>query len=277
MKFIVDSMLGKLARWLRILGYDTAYDAFAEDNDLLRQARAEARILLTRDGPLAERASDGRCILIGHDHLDDQIGQLVRTLGLNLDRDPFTRCLICNEPIIEIPRDSVRDRVPPYVFQTQRHYRECPLCKRIYWRGTHMDRMESRLRRIKTRVREHSEHPVEGEPMVATTARVVFVTAPSEDEAAAIGRTLVEERLVACANILPGIRSIYRWQDAVEDDPEVLMVMKTVEECADAVVARVVELHSYDVPEVIVLPVEHGNGPYLDWVEDSIRGPDSGS
>ena len=266
MKFIVDSMLGKLARWLRVLGYDTAYDPFAED-----------RILLTRDGPLAERASGGRCLLIGHDHLDDQIGQLVRTLGLDLDRDPFTRCLVCNEPIVEISRETVKGRVPPYVYQPQTQFRECPVCKRTYWRGTHMDRMASRLERIKTRVREHPDTPVQGEPMNTTTARVVFVTAASEDKAATIGRTLVEERLVACANILPGIRSIYRWQDAVEDDSEVLMVMKTVEACADAVITRVVELHSYDVPEVIVLPVERGNRPYLDWVQDSTRGPEGKS
>lgn len=151
MTFIADSMLGKLARWLRILGYDTTYDAFAEDDDLLVQAEAEGRILLTRDGPLAERAPAGGCVRIAHDGLDDQIAQLVDEIGLNLDRKPFTRCLICNKPIVEISDEDARERVPPYVFQTQTRFYKCPTCNRIYWQGTHLNRMAERLEQIRSR------------------------------------------------------------------------------------------------------------------------------
>ena len=105
--------------------------------------------------------------------------------------------------------------------------------------------------------------------MNTTTARVVFVTAASEDEAATIGRTLVEERLVACANILPGIRSIYRWQGKIEDEPEVMLIFKTTEARIPALIRRVRELHSYDVPEIIALPILQGHEPYLDWVREN--------
>ena len=96
--------------------------------------------------------------------------------------------------------------------------------------------------------------------------RVVFVTAPDPDTAAVIGRTLVEERLIACANIVPGIRSIYRWEGQVADDPEVLLVLKTRASRCAAVAARVKALHPYALPEVVALPVVDGSEAYLDWV-----------
>ncbi len=154
MKFIADCMLGKLARWLRILGYDTAYQTFAEDDHLLEQARSENRILLTRDGPLFERAPQDCCIHIDHNALEDQMAQLVQTLGLTLDREPFTRCLICNTPLVEITCQEARDQVPPYVFQTHKRFFKCPTDNQIFWRGTHVDRMDERLDRIKARVVE---------------------------------------------------------------------------------------------------------------------------
>ncbi|MDE3260207.1 MAG: divalent-cation tolerance protein CutA [Gemmatimonadota bacterium] len=98
---------------------------------------------------------------------------------------------------------------------------------------------------------------------------VVVVTAPSEAEAARIGRTLVEERLAACANITGQIRSIYRWQDAIEDDAECLMVLKTSQASLDALIDRANELHSYEVPEIIALPIHQGFPPYLDWIAEN--------
>ncbi|MDE3001552.1 MAG: divalent-cation tolerance protein CutA [Gemmatimonadota bacterium] len=98
---------------------------------------------------------------------------------------------------------------------------------------------------------------------------VVFVTAPSEAEAARIGRTLVEERLAACANITGQIRSIYRWQDAIEDEAECLMVLKTSHARLDALIDRASELHSYDVPEIIALPIHKGHPPYLEWIAEN--------
>lgn len=99
-----------------------------------------------------------------------------------------------------------------------------------------------------------------------SSIRVVLVTAPDEDVAAKLGRTLVEERLIACANLIPKIRSIYRWEGAIHDEPEVLLVMKSQAALIDALIARVKALHPYQVPEVLSLPVEQGFGPYLDWV-----------
>ena len=98
---------------------------------------------------------------------------------------------------------------------------------------------------------------------------VVFITAPSEEEAAGIGRVLVEERLAACANITGHIRSIYRWQDAIEDEAECLMILKTSQASLDALIARANELHSYDVPEIIALPILQGYPPYLKWIAEN--------
>jgi periplasmic divalent cation tolerance protein len=107
-------------------------------------------------------------------------------------------------------------------------------------------------------------------------AIVVLVTAPSADDAARIGRTLVEERLAACANVVPAIRSIYRWQGAVADEAEALLVLKTVRERFPAVERRVRELHSYEVPEVIALDVGAGSLPYLEWLARESGEPKKG-
>ncbi|UCE81778.1 MAG: divalent-cation tolerance protein CutA [Deltaproteobacteria bacterium] len=99
---------------------------------------------------------------------------------------------------------------------------------------------------------------------------VIFVTAP-EDEAPELARTLVDERLVACVNIVPGLRSIYWWQGQVEDEPEVLCIMKTRSHLFEALRDRVRELHSYEVEEIIALPMLAGNPPYLDWIKENTQ------
>lgn len=99
---------------------------------------------------------------------------------------------------------------------------------------------------------------------------VVFVTAP-EDEAVDLAKTLVEERLVACVNLVPGLRSIYWWQGKVEDEPEVLCVMKTRSNLFESLRDRVRELHSYEVEEIIALPILAGNLPYLDWIKENTK------
>ncbi|MDP1590564.1 MAG: divalent-cation tolerance protein CutA, partial [Prosthecobacter sp.] len=86
-----------------------------------------------------------------------------------------------------------------------------------------------------------------------------------------IGRTLVTERLVACANVLPGMRSIYRWQGAIEEADETLLVAKTRKDLAETVIARVKALHSYDVPCAVVYDMAGGLPAYLDWIDVSIR------
>jgi periplasmic divalent cation tolerance protein len=100
---------------------------------------------------------------------------------------------------------------------------------------------------------------------------VVYVTAP-QDEAVDLAKTLVEERLVACVNLVPGLRSIYWWRGKVEDEPEVLCIMKTRSNLFESLRDRVRELHSYEVEEIIALPILAGNPPYLDWIRENTQG-----
>jgi periplasmic divalent cation tolerance protein len=99
----------------------------------------------------------------------------------------------------------------------------------------------------------------------------VLVSAPDAETARRIGRTLVEERLAACVNVVPGVSSIYRWRGAVEEASEVLMLVKTRAARADALAARVQALHPYELPEVVVLPVRGGSRAYLQWVAAESR------
>lgn len=101
---------------------------------------------------------------------------------------------------------------------------------------------------------------------------VVLVTAPSEELAAALARTLVDEGLIACANLVPGVRSIYRWKGAIWDEGEVLLVLKAPTAGFESLRARIVELHPYETPEVLRLDVAEGHRPYLDWVLGGARG-----
>lgn len=96
---------------------------------------------------------------------------------------------------------------------------------------------------------------------------VVFSTFPNPEKAAEVARTLVTDGLAACVNLVGPVRSIYRWKGEVQDDTETLAVIKTTRETFDAMKARLVELHPYEVAEVIALPVEAGHALYLDWVE----------
>jgi periplasmic divalent cation tolerance protein len=104
-----------------------------------------------------------------------------------------------------------------------------------------------------------------------TDAVVVLVTTPTPERAAEIARALVSERLAACGNVVPGLRSIYRWEGKVQEDEEALLVLKTTRARFDALRARVLALHPYDVPEVIALPVEAGSAAYLQWIAAETR------
>lgn len=104
-----------------------------------------------------------------------------------------------------------------------------------------------------------------------TGARVVLITAPTGEPSTALARALVESRVAACVNVIPGVRSCYRWEGAVQEDAEDLLVAKTSEERLPDLIARVQALHPYTVPEVLALPVEAGNASYLQWVLDSTR------
>ncbi len=103
-------------------------------------------------------------------------------------------------------------------------------------------------------------------PEITSIARIVLTTAGSMEEAERLGRSLVEERLAACATILPAAQSIYRWQGDLETAPECVLLLKTTVECLAPLEARLHALHSYQTPEFIVIDVERGSQNYLDWL-----------
>jgi hypothetical protein len=148
-RFAVDCMLGTLAKWLKILGYDALYARKIEDAELVEQARAEGRVLLTRDRRMTERRRARPFLLIESERSLDQLREVVEALGLELREDRLlTRCLPCNVATREIDQAEVETRVPSYVFETQSRFRQCPSCSRIYWGATHRSGMLERLREV---------------------------------------------------------------------------------------------------------------------------------
>jgi periplasmic divalent cation tolerance protein len=104
-----------------------------------------------------------------------------------------------------------------------------------------------------------------------STARVVITTVASAEEARRLGHALVEQRLAACATLLPSVHSIYRWNDKIESSDETMLVIKTTLDQLSLLEARLCEMHSYETPEILVLPVETGGRAYLDWLQASVR------
>jgi uncharacterized protein with PIN domain len=150
-RFLADSMLGKLARWLRVLGYDAGYERAMEDGELVERARAEGRILLTRDRRLLERRRLDRGFFVDDEDPMEQVRQVADAFDLSLVPERlFSRCLDCNEPMEEVAPEAVKDQVPPYVFATQKTFARCPACARIYWSATHVEGMRKRLARALT-------------------------------------------------------------------------------------------------------------------------------
>ena len=148
-RFIVDDMLGKLAKWLRIAGFDTLYFRKIENQRLIDLALKENRILLTRDTDIAADKKARSCILIIADNYLEQLRQVFNVLKLSLDREKvFSRCLIGNKKLEATPREYVREKVPEFVFQTRKIFSSCPECKRIYWQATHAAHVEKTLEKL---------------------------------------------------------------------------------------------------------------------------------
>ena len=162
LKFIVDNNVGKLAKWLRIMGYNARFFEGSSDSQMVAIALAENRVILTRDTQIMRRrlvtSGQLKAILIQSDEPERQIRQVIDALKLDCQFQPFSLCLECNQPLAERSRELVKDLVPPYVFQTQNQYMECPACHRIYWRGTHWQAMTKSLKKfIKGAAQENTE------------------------------------------------------------------------------------------------------------------------
>jgi len=152
MEFIVDKNVGKLAKLLRTMGYDTVFFGGSDDSNMVSIALADGRVILTRDTQIMKRrvvtSERLKAILIDSDEPEQQIRQVISTLNLDCQFKPFTICLECNQSLLERSKEQVKDLVPPYVFQTQNQFMECPACHRIYWRGTHWQAMTRRLEKL---------------------------------------------------------------------------------------------------------------------------------
>jgi uncharacterized protein with PIN domain len=142
-RFFADAMLGKLAKWLRILGCDVAFDPAISDKEIADRARREGRVILTRDTLLIRRREvrDNHFFVRG-DSYRDQLRQVVAHFRIDPSEGWFTRCVRCNEPLTEVDKPRVAGKVPPYVYQTQESFGLCACCGRIYWKATHGEEME---------------------------------------------------------------------------------------------------------------------------------------
>ena len=148
MRFAVDKMLGRLARWLRIIGQDVAYGPHLSGTTLLGTARREGRTILTRDTRVLRRRDLPPHLFIVSDRFREQLHQVVTQYGIDVYACLLTRCLECNVALVEVARPRVQGRVPPYVWATQARFHVCPRCDRVFWAATHLERMRAELERL---------------------------------------------------------------------------------------------------------------------------------
>ena len=154
MKFIVDSMLGRLARWMRLLGFDTSYFPHIEDSDLVRIAEEEKRVLITRDTRLVKRRGIGEFLLLHENDTFEQLKKVIEVFNLLPEdrEDPcpicFIRCSLCNDLLEDVRKEDAKPHVPEYVYQTSESFTRCPRCNKYYWKGTHRELLLKKLGEI---------------------------------------------------------------------------------------------------------------------------------
>jgi len=147
-RFFADAMVGRLARWLRVLGMDVEYERDIDDDILIKRAISGDRIILTRDTLIVRRRLlKGRFFFIKNDHIEDQLREVLGRFGFE-EKKFFSRCLLCNLPLDVLAKEAARGRVPVYVFKTQSSFSTCRGCGRIYWQGTQRHEMEKVIRRV---------------------------------------------------------------------------------------------------------------------------------
>jgi len=147
-KFIVDLMLGRLARWLRILGYDAEYIEENQKSEIIYRSLKENRILVSRNKHLSSRTPLRR-VMIKSEKINLQIKQIIQELNLKIkEKAIFSRCSECNVPVKAVKKEGVKGKVPPYVFKTQKDFSICPKCGKIFWMGTHWKLLKKNLKKL---------------------------------------------------------------------------------------------------------------------------------
>ena len=141
-------MLGKLAKWLKILGFDSAFFSRIEDDDLLDFAQKEKRILLTRDTGLIERSRGIKTLFIESEVWPEQVQQVLDAFKLREKARPYTRCIECNTALKELPKERARNLVTPFVYERAEEFALCPQCGRVFWKGTHLEDMDGKVDKI---------------------------------------------------------------------------------------------------------------------------------
>ena len=148
-RFVADTHLGKLARHLRMAGFDTLWGHEWDDDRIVACSLAERRTILTRDKGMLRRAEVERGYFVRAIHADVQLAEVLRALQLEGRMAPFSRCRECNTPLEDVPLEAVLERVPPKVRALYQRFRRCPGCERIYWEGTHFARMKTLVDRLR--------------------------------------------------------------------------------------------------------------------------------
>ena len=148
MKFLLTRELGKLAKWLRIMGFDTEYSSTDNNASLIVWALRDERVILTRNHRLPQTRGV-KIVIIKDELLKGQLKQVTEMLKTPLDSQVmFSRCVICNAELQDIAKEKVKDLVPEYVFNTQQDFTSCPKCNRIYWKGTHWGNVQKTIDEI---------------------------------------------------------------------------------------------------------------------------------
>jgi uncharacterized protein with PIN domain len=147
-RFVADVMLGRLAKWLRILGYDTLYSSSIGKDKLIEAALGEGRLLLTRRAELKNTRGIPSVVCVETNNVEEQLKQVIRECDLNIDpRSILSLCLKCNHPLEELSKEVAEGLVPDHVLHTTERFSRCPVCREIYWKGSHVSRM---IRKVET-------------------------------------------------------------------------------------------------------------------------------
>ncbi len=150
MNFVTDRMLGRLAKQLRMLGYDTIYYRGEDAYRLIKLAREEGRVILTRNTRLLPKTPADRIVRIAEDRPSLQVGELIQKGYISLNEESLlSRCLLCNALLNDIRREEAEGKVPDFIFYQQKEFYRCPQCQRVYWQGSHHENMLKRIEQLK--------------------------------------------------------------------------------------------------------------------------------